>query len=177
MVHRRDEDEFTAFVIGSQDRLRRTAYLLCGDWQRAADITQEALIRLYVAWPRLERKGGLPTYARRAVVSACIDLSRRRWSQEPSREPDEQSPDPHDAAEMVSDRVALMQALRRLPERQRSCVVLRYFEDLTVHETALVLECSAGNVKSQTSRALRSMRATFEADERPDLAASLEVGL
>ena len=75
---RRDDEEFVAFATASRDRLRRTAYLMCGDWHRASDLAQEALIRVYVAWPRLERKGGLAAYARRAVVSAAIDASRRK---------------------------------------------------------------------------------------------------
>ena len=66
---RRDDDEFAAFAEACSPALWRTAYLICGDWDRAADITQEALIRMYVAWPRLDRDPWLRAYARRAVVT------------------------------------------------------------------------------------------------------------
>jgi len=75
---RRDESEFLAFAAACREQLRRTAYLMCGDWDRASDLTQEALIRVYVAWPRLERHDGLLAYARKAVVSAAVDHGRRR---------------------------------------------------------------------------------------------------
>ena len=161
---RRDDAEFAAFAAGSRTALRRTAYLLCGDWDRASDLVQEALVRVYVAWPRLERKGGLGAYARRAVVSAAIDAGRRRSSTERPTEHDDTVASPEDVATAVADRQALMAALARLPQRQRACVVLRYFEDLAVGEVARVLGCAEGTVKSQTARGLDSLRAMFEDD-------------
>ena len=74
----RNDAEYVAFVEAVQDRLRRTAYLMTGDWTLAADITQDALIKVYVAWPRLERSDGMAAYARTAVVSASIDHHRKR---------------------------------------------------------------------------------------------------
>ena len=166
---RRDDDEFVEFAAGSRAALRRTAYLMCGDWERASDIVQEALIRVYVAWPRLERRGGLGSYARRAVVSAAIDLARKRSSTEVPAPADEQVGCGHDLAGAVSDRQALVAALGRLPQRQRACVVLRYFEDLPVAEVAALLGCTDGTVKSQTSRALASLKAMFEDADRDEL--------
>src|SRR6476620_6744022 len=78
----RDDREFEAFVVASQPALRRTAYLLCGDWQLASDYVQEGLIRVYRRWNRLERDGRLHAYARKAVVSAALDARRRRSSSE-----------------------------------------------------------------------------------------------
>jgi len=160
---------FTEFAAASRARLRSTAYLLCGDWHRASDHVQEGLIRVYVAWPRLVRHGGELAYARKAVVSAFLDASRKRSSTErPSPErPDSSSGE--DFAAAVADRAALMAALARLPARQRACVVLRYFEELDVRETATALSCSEGNVKSQTSRALVSLRAMFDDASRDEL--------
>lgn len=156
------EAAFTEFAAASRSRLRSTAYLLCGDWDRASDHVQEGLIRTYVAWPRLVRKGGELAYARKAVVSAFLDATRKRSSTErPTAEPADR-PSGHDLASAVADRDALMSALARLPERQRACVVLRYFEELDVRETAVALRCSEGTVKSQTSRALASLRAMFD---------------
>lgn len=160
---------FSEFASASRSRLRSTAYLLCGDWDRASDHVQEGLIRTYVAWPRLVRNGGELAYARKAVVSAFLDASRKRSSTErPAADhPDHASAE--DVATAVADRAALMAALARLPERQRACVVLRYFEELDVRETAHALRCSEGTVKSQTSRALASLRVMFEDAHRDEL--------
>jgi RNA polymerase sigma-70 factor (sigma-E family) len=160
---------FTEFAAANRARLRSTAYLLCGDWHRASDHVQEGLLRLYVAWPRLVRQGGELAYARKAVVCAFLDARRKRSSSErPTSEPAERASG-EDIASAVADRDALMIALARLPERQRACVVLRYFEELDVRGTAAVLGCSEGTVKSQTSRALASLRAMFEDASREEL--------
>jgi RNA polymerase sigma-70 factor (sigma-E family) len=168
---------FTEFAAASRSRLRSTAYLLCGDWERASDHVQEGLIRVYVAWPRLVRHGGELAYARKAVVSAFLDASRKRSSTErPTSEHVDRSSD-EDVAAAVADRAALMAALARLPQRQRACVVLRYFEELDVRETATALRCSEGTVKSQTSRALASLRAMFEDASRDELVVAGERNL
>jgi RNA polymerase sigma-70 factor (sigma-E family) len=158
----RDEAAFVEFAEAARGKLRRTAYLMCGDWDQASDHVQEGLIRVYVAWPRLTRAGREYAYARRAVVSAFLDHARRRSSTELPADPDRDLPSGQDVAESVASRAALMSALADLPPRQRACVVLRYFEDLTLADTAAVLGCSEGTVKSQTSRALASLRSTFE---------------
>jgi RNA polymerase sigma-70 factor (sigma-E family) len=158
----RDEAAFVEFAQAARDRLRRTAFLMCGDWDQASDHVQEGLIRVYVAWPRLTRAGGEHAYARRAVASAFLDHARRRSSTEVSAEADPNRPSPEDVAASVTARAALVAALAGLPPRQRACVVLRYFEDLSVADTAAALGCSEGTVKSQTSRALASLRSTFE---------------
>jgi RNA polymerase sigma-70 factor (sigma-E family) len=173
---RRDDEQYVDFVNASQHRLRRTAYLLTGDWQLAADVVQEALLRVYVAWPRLERSGGLPTYARRAVISAAIDQRRRPWRREEPAEPDTEIPGRDRIDEHVSDREMLLTGLRRLPPRQRGCVVLRYFDQMSVEETAEAMRCSPGTVKSQTSRGLDTLRAIFEEHGRIDAAALMGEG-
>jgi RNA polymerase sigma-70 factor (sigma-E family) len=142
--------------------LRRTAYLLCGDWDQASDFVQEGLVRVYVAWPRLQKAGREHAYANKAVVSAFLDHARKRSSKEIPTDADPHVPSGDDVAERVSNRAMLMRALADLPPRQRACVVLRYFEDLSVEDTAQVLGCSEGTVKSQTSRALGSLRSMFE---------------
>jgi len=171
------EAAFTEFAAASRARLRSTAYLLCGDWDRASDHVQEGLLRVYVAWPRLEKNGGELAYARKAVVSAFLDAQRKRSSRErpTSEHPDRATHE--DVATAVADRTALMAALALLPGRQRACVVLRYFEELDVRETAAVLGCSEGTVKSQTSRALGSLRAMFENASRDELVVAGERSL
>lgn len=164
-MRRRDEKEFVDFATASQARLRRTAYLICGDWEQASDIVQEALIRVYVAWPRIEHKGGVNSFARRCVVNVAIDMGRRRSSTE--------LPTPHEAMDRptgtadhdVPARTALIDALRELAPRQRACVVLRYFEDLSVSDTARALGTSEGTVKSQTARGLDSLRRHVDLQE------------
>jgi RNA polymerase sigma-70 factor (sigma-E family) len=158
----RDEAAFVEFAEAVRGQLRRMAYLLCGDWDQASDHVQEGLIRVYVAWPRLTRAGREYAYARKAVVSAFLDHARRRSSTEVPAEPDRNVSSGQDVAESVAVRAALMSALADLPLRQRACVVLRYFDDLSIADTAAVLGCSEGTVKSQTSRALASLRCTFE---------------
>ena len=83
--------DFSEFAAAAHGRLRNTAYLLCGDWERAADHVQEGLIRVYVAWPRLVRRGGELAYARKAVVSAFLDASRKRSSTERPTELDDRA--------------------------------------------------------------------------------------
>ncbi|WP_435743203.1 SigE family RNA polymerase sigma factor [Nocardioides sp. SYSU DS0663] len=164
-----DDAAFTEFAAAARSRLRSTAYLLCGDWDRASDHVQEGLLRVYVAWPRLARRGGEIAYARKAVVSAFLDASRKRSSSERPEPALRDRASEEDLASAVADRAALLSALGRLPRRQRACVVLRFFEELDVRETAAALGCSEGTVKSQTSRALASLRAMFENDVRDEL--------
>ena len=158
----RDEAGFVEFAQTARGRLRRTAYLLCGDWDQASDFVQEGLVRVYVAWPRLQKVGREHAYANRAVVSAFLDHARKRSSKELPTDADPHVASGDDVAERVSNRETLMRALADLPPRQRACVVLRYFEDLSVEDTAQALGCSEGTVKSQTSRALGSLRSMFE---------------
>lgn len=157
---RRDESEFVAFAEACRPALRRTAYLMCGDWERAADITQEAMVRLYVAWPRLEHDHGLRAYARRVVMNVAIEQSRRRSSREvPTTQLGDRPFD--DPADQVSDRLLLLTALAELPTRQRACVVLRFYDDLSVEAVAEALGCRTGTVKSQTARGLDALRAAY----------------
>jgi len=125
-----------------------------------ADVTQEALIRMYVAWPRLDRERSLLGYARRTAVRIAIDQARKRSSHEvPTLDLVDGTTD--DLTSQVTDRVLLMAALADLPPRQRACVVLRYYEDLSVDAVAQTLGCRAGTVKSQTARGLDALRAAY----------------
>jgi RNA polymerase sigma-70 factor (sigma-E family) len=157
--------EFTEFVIGSHRRLVQLAYLLCGDWHRAEDAVQAAFVRMYVVWPRIRSVAGLELYARKTILSTVRDDARRPWRRERvvSRLPESVV---RDRSREVDERLLLVAALRAIPARQRTAVVLRYFADLSVEETAAVLGCSPGTVKSQTSRAITALREMFAANGR-----------
>ncbi|MDX6282427.1 MAG: hypothetical protein QOH03_3498 [Kribbellaceae bacterium] len=154
------ESEYVDFVTHHANGLCNTAYLLCGDWKRAEDATQEAMIKLYRNWPRLQRKGAIGAYARKVVVSTTLDGLRRRSSTElvGGETYFASTADPADQLGLLENRLLIIKALAGLPPRQRACVVLRYFDELSVDETAEALGCSAGTVKSQTMRALEKLR-------------------
>ncbi len=158
---RRDSEEFTSFVVAHQARLRRVAYLMCGDWQLASDYVQDALMRVYRHWPRLRGEHSAHAYARKAVVSVVIDAKRRRASTEVPVHSVADRLDVADAASSSADRDLLSRCLAQVAPRQRACLVLRYYDDLPVSEVALVLGCSEGTVKSQTARGLETLQAAF----------------
>lgn len=168
-AQRADEVEFAEFVRGSQRRLRRLAFLVCGDWHRAEDIVQTALTRLYSRWGFIRREDGPDRYAHRAVVNAAIDERRRPWR---SREQSTDVVPDRAAADTDGLTLALVEALAQLPAGQRAVVVLRYVEDVDVDTTAALLGISPGTVKSQASKGLTSMRALLAqgaATSRTDL--------
>ncbi|WP_309236860.1 SigE family RNA polymerase sigma factor, partial [Micromonospora sp. S-DT3-3-22] len=164
------EDEFRDFVAARSGALLRTAYLLAGDWATAEDLLQTALTKTYLAWRRLGGIEAVEPYARRVMVNTSTSWWRRRWHGE---RPTEVLPERAgvDEIEQQLDRDALWRHLRRLPARQRAVLVLRYYEDLSEAQTAALLEISPGTVKSQTSRALNTLRRRLAAEGLPDLAA------
>lgn len=145
--------EFSAFVEARQRHLRRIAYALCGDWHRAEDLLQTALVKLYVAWPRVRHDGREEAYCRQIIVRATIDEHRRPWRREQAldRLPERATPD---AAARYDEHDALFGALQSLPVMQRKVVVLRHWLGLSVAETAQELRISEGTVKSHSSRGL-----------------------
>ena len=153
------DDEFAAFVAARQTHLRRIAYAVCGDWHRADDLLQTALVKLYVAWPRLHRDGREEAYTRQIIVRANIDEHRRPWRREQS------GLDGHDPVARtglpVEDRSALFDALQALPVMQRKVVVLRHWLGLSVEETAHELGISTGTVKSHSSRGIAKLQAVL----------------
>ena len=150
---------YTEFVRARQTHLRRIAYAVCGDWHRADDLLQTALVKLYVAWPRLHRDGCEEAYVRTIIVRANIDESRRPWRRErPGLDgPDRAAREPLP----VEERSALFDALQELPPMQRKVVVLRHWLGLSVAETALELGIGEGTVKSHSSRGLAALQAVL----------------
>ena len=134
--------------------LKRHAFLLCGDNSQADDLVQEALVRAFTRPLRVPRPGAAEAYVRAIMVNLFIDSARRRsrWNQlAPLLRPAGVTPDP---ADQVSDRHAMLAALRSLSPQQRACVVLRYYEDLPVAEVAAVIGVGEGTVKRYLSEAM-----------------------
>jgi RNA polymerase sigma-70 factor (sigma-E family) len=147
-------DSFDAFVLARSGRLLRTAYLLTQDYALAEDLLQTALAKVWFAWSRID--GGDPEpYVRKVLVNTYSTWWRRRWNGE---QPTEELPESAGPDGLAAERTDLWRALRQLPRRQRAVVVLRYYEDLSEAETARILGCSAGTVKSQTSKAFAKLR-------------------
>ncbi|MBV9292784.1 MAG: SigE family RNA polymerase sigma factor [Frankiales bacterium] len=150
-----DEGAFRAFAIARRPALRRSAYLLCGDWHRADDLVQTTLVKLYVAWTRVQGGGPPDAYVQRILVRCFLDERRRPWR----RESPVEFVDLDAAAERpADDMLDLRSALTRLPRRQRATLLLRFWLDMSVAQTADALGCSEGTVKSQTARALTTLR-------------------
>jgi RNA polymerase sigma-70 factor (sigma-E family) len=156
-----DEEAFAAYFRARREHVRRTAYLLCGDWHRADDHAQSAFVALHRNWRRIRDRGALDAWMRRTLVRAVVDESRRPWR----RERAVAEPDPGAVADGAGDGVAtrhvLVDGLRTVPPRQRAVLVLRFLEGLDVARTAEVLGCSEGTVKSQTAHGLAALRAAL----------------
>ena len=148
----------TAFVRTRRDHLLRVAYALSGDRSGAEDLLQTALVKLYVAWPRLRRAEAAEAFVRTTMVRTTIDDSRRPWRREISTA---EVPDrPMEPVEPVD--AGLLDALLGLAPMQRAVVVLRHWLDLSVEQTARELGISTGAVKTHSHRGLAALRASRE---------------
>jgi RNA polymerase sigma-70 factor (sigma-E family) len=149
------DDEFAEFAAVASARLRRTAFLLCGDWHTAEDLAQVTLEKLFVSWRRLSRRDEVYAYATRTLVNTYLAGRRLRSAEEvltgqlPERPCGQQAPE---------IRIMVLDALAALPPRARAVVVLRYWADMSVGQVAELLGCSEGTVKSQAARGLDKLR-------------------
>ncbi|MDX6281259.1 MAG: hypothetical protein QOH03_2330 [Kribbellaceae bacterium] len=148
--------DFEEFASTQYAALLRTAYLLTQNRATAEDLVQTTLAKCWLVWKRIAHDNPMP-YVRRTMLNTYTAWWRRRWNSEYPTEdlPHVADADGHPAVEARTD---LTEALRRLPKRMRAVVVLRFYEDLTEAETARLLNCSIGTIKSQTSRALAKLR-------------------
>lgn len=153
------EREYVEYVRGRLPRLHRTAYLLCGDAHRADDIVQAALTALYLNWKKAAGADNIDGFVHRILVRRYLDERRTRWSRMWSGDVPPETPAVASGSGLVEDRDELVTALRSLPKGQRAVLVLRFLNDLSVEETARALDCSVGNVKSQSARGLAALRA------------------
>jgi RNA polymerase sigma-70 factor (sigma-E family) len=148
-------EEFAEFAEVMSPRLRRTAFLLCGDWHTAEDLAQTALTKVFVSWRMIQRQDAVHAYTNRTLVNAYLAHRRLKRTGElltasfPERAAPDQAPE---------TRMILLDALATLPPRSRAVVVLRYWADLSVEQVAEIMGCSTGNVKSLSARALDKLR-------------------
>lgn len=159
---RASEESFRAFARTQTTQLRRSAYLLCGDWHLAEDLVQNTLVKLYRAWWRVNENTAV-RYARKTLMRVWLDERRRPWRRVERRhgavpEQAHSENDPAVLGQRGFTRDLVLNALSGLPSRQRAVLVLRYWEDLPISEVAAIMRCSEGTVKSQASRGLRSLR-------------------
>lgn len=160
-------ESFEQFVEGSSSRLLTLAMLLTGHNRAdAEDLLQTVLERAYRRWRQICRAGDPTPYVRRMLVNAAVDrgrVLRRRPEQSLAIQDSAGGPRPaqtaaSDQTAAIADKDLLWRALAQLPIGQRAVLVLRYYEDLSEAQTAAVLGCSVGSVKTQASRALSKMR-------------------
>lgn len=160
---------FTEYVAAKGPWLRKVAFLLCQDWHRADDLVQSSIIKLYVQWPHAERIENLDGYARRIVVNAFLSEQRSPWWRRVVLRREQTEPEGGFAwAAEPETSLDLADALAAIPPRQRATIVLRYYCDLSVQETARALSCSTGTVKSQTARGLDALRRALTPDAPAD---------
>ena len=146
------ESEFVSFVADASPRLLTTAWMLTGDPGSAEDLVQEALERVYVRWAKV-RTGNPTAYARKILANLHTD----RWRKH-GREVLTDSVPEHARRASGGDHIDLVRALQSLPNRERECVVMRHYLDLSEQQTAETLGVSLGTVKSSTSRGLAGLR-------------------
>jgi RNA polymerase sigma-70 factor (sigma-E family) len=165
-VSRREED-YQEFVEYHAVRLHRAAYLLCGDWHLANDLVQDTLVRAFRHWRRVERADNPAAYVHRILVNEFKRYWQRHRDLPVRADSDRIEIIVPDVSDEVVNRADLLRALLRLPARQRATVVLRYLEGMSERETAAVLRCSAGTVKSQAARALSTLSGHLAHKELP----------
>ncbi|MEW9554595.1 SigE family RNA polymerase sigma factor [Nonomuraea sp. NPDC050783] len=154
-----DDSRFESFVADRADALLRYGYVLSGNAHDAADLMQEALIRLHRAWPRVRRKQDPEAYTRTIMARLHISVWRRRGREHLTGD----LPDEADRRRLLPSDVeqGLWEALKGLPRKQRAVLVLRYYEDLADEDIARVLGISRGTVRSHASLGLGKLRSAL----------------
>lgn len=151
-----DDTKLYEFIHGRRQRLFRSAFLLCGDRHEADDLVQSTLLKVVMAWRRLERIDNVEAYARRTLLSVFISSQRRMWRREAPFGELPERPTPTDDPSGIGAEV--LTALATLPIKQRAVLVLRYWEDLSVEATAEALGLRPGTVRSHASRGIATLR-------------------
>jgi RNA polymerase sigma-70 factor (sigma-E family) len=166
-VRRAEEKEYGEFVVARMEAMRHMAYLLCRDWHTADDVVSITIGKLYRHWHRVRRADNVDGYVRTVLTRTWLDEVRRPWRRE---EVTAEPPEPRGRAvpgadSGVADRMGLLDLLGQLPPRRRAVVVLRFYCDLSVEETAEILGVTEGTVKSQAARGLETLRFLVTTDQ------------
>ncbi|MET7297835.1 SigE family RNA polymerase sigma factor [Embleya sp. NPDC005575] len=148
--------DFEEYARARQQQLYRTAYLLCGDADRAQDLAQTTLAKLFRHWKRASRAENLDAYAKTVLSRTFLSEQRGRQREHEAHELGSGAPESGQHPDL---RLTLLAALDTLPPKPRLMVILRYWEDLSVESVAALLRCSTGNVKSQCARSMAKLRA------------------
>ena len=163
------DEEFAEFAETASPQLRRTAFLLCGNWHTAEDLVQTTLAKVFVSWRKIQRRDAARSYAARTLVNTYLADKRSKRNSELITD---RIPERPVQAHAPETRMVVLSVLATLPPRARAVVVLRYWEDLSVDQVAAVLGCSPGNVKSLGAAALGKLRAVIDealtGDELPE---------
>jgi RNA polymerase sigma-70 factor (sigma-E family) len=148
--------EFEDYARARQQQLYRTAYLLCGDVDRAQDLAQTTLAKLFQHWKRASRADNLDAYAKTVLSRTFLAEQRGRRRERDTHGLGER---PRPVGDPTDLRLTLLAALATLPPKPRVMVILRYWDDLSVESVAALMRCSTGNVKSQCARSMAKLRA------------------
>jgi RNA polymerase sigma-70 factor (sigma-E family) len=152
--------DYVEYVEGRLASLRRLAYLLCQDWHTADDLVQATVTKLLTHWQRAARMDNIDAYVRTILIRTFLGERRSLWFRRVLL-----SSEQADGAAVCADPDAVLdvrEALAAIPPRQRATLVLRFYCDLDVEQAAIALGCSAGTVKSQTSKGLSALRRMLE---------------
>lgn len=158
MIKRDTDAAYVEYVSAKALWFRRVAFLLCRDLDRADDLVQTSITKLYVDWARIRNVDNLDGYARTIIVNTFLAEQRSPWWKRVTLGHEPELEEIGAEAEDLDLGIDLGEALAEVPPRQRAVLVLRFYCDLSVQEAAAVLGCSTGNVKSQTSRGLSTLR-------------------
>jgi RNA polymerase sigma-70 factor (sigma-E family) len=174
------DDDFSGFAKGARPVLRRIAFSLSADWYEADDLVQRTLIAMHTHWQAINDQERVVRYAHKIMLRLLLcDRRSQRWSREVLHElPPEPDPPP-DPYAALGDRELLMGALASLGPRQQTAVFLRYWEDRSVEETAEAMGCTPSTVRSQSVRALATLRSVLaaEGDTRADARVDARAGV
>ncbi len=164
-----DEQAYVEYVAARMPWMRKVAFLLCHDWDRADDVCQTTLTNLYVGWRRACAADNLDGYVRTMIVRAFLGERRTSWftrvkllDSVRDEDVEQMAVGGMAARDDIDERMMVRSALAVVSPRQRATLVLRFYCDLSVEETAAALRCSTGTVKSQTARGLAALRRVID---------------
>ncbi|MCK0110755.1 SigE family RNA polymerase sigma factor [Ornithinimicrobium sp. F0845] len=164
-----EQGEVEAYVVGAMPRLVGLAYAMTGAREDAEDLVQDTLAIVVTKWARISGAENIDAYVRRTMVNLLISKKRRKWTSEVvSHEAvtaDRAQPATAGVAQRVTDRDAVLELLRELPDRQRAVIALRYYEDLPDVQIAAALDCSEQAVRSAAHNAMKTLRRLLPARE------------